>query len=1241
MIHYLPRWLLLLILTGGVAIRAEEESIPKNLSIENLVPWCIVPFDAKKRSPAERAEMLVRLGLKRCAYDWRPNHVAEFEEEIRQYQRHGIEFFAFWGGHEAAYSLFEKYNIRPRIWKTLGSPTEGTREEKVAAAADSMEALAKRTGELGCPLGLYNHGGWGGEPENLVAVCQLLRKRGHHHVGIVYNWHHGHGHIDDWAETLELLKPYLQCLNLNGMDTGANPKILTLGQGEHDRSMLKTLIASGYDGPVGILDHQNQLDSEEALRDNLNGLSWLIRETQNPGANGSPPQPKAKPILSNPAAAPPRSSSPKQVDGPEGKGKALAGGVVIPGAPGLRAPPITVECFVRLESADHYNILIASETKSRQSHWEIFSMKGSGYLTAYLPGAKPDHIRSKKSITDKQWHQVAMQYGKNQISLWVDGEKVAEETVITPDSANPASGKLAFGRLVEKELGTGGTIDEVRIRKGIHLPGSDSGDVIGRWDFENLSELKQAVQVSGIDRKPLEPNDSPYWNHPINRDRVYDFYAKQALAGSKTPEPFPGLDGGTHGHWGNQNDQTTWKDGRVSATDHGRMVSGVFKANGKKYPRVVSVRLKENLNAAFDLDSLQFIAAWEGDLVKWSAVRRGIMHGIPMGGKPVDFISLPSPSQSARYEGLYRVGTKVVFAFQDNDKRYYRSVQVEGNQINVVEEVKPVPSESQWPDHIVTKGEIGKESPYAIDTLTLPYENPYRSLFFVSGVDFLSESKIAICTIHGEVWICEVSDADLAKLKWKRFAAGLHQPLGLKVVDQVIHVMCRDQITALHDQNGDQEADFHECVSRAQNASAGAHDFITGLQRDKQGRWYFASGNEGVCRVSADGTKLTQLATGLRNPNGLGISPDGKVVLSSVQEGSWTPASAICDVSFGGHFGAGGPREGNRGYVPPMLYLPRGVDNSSGGQCYIDSQEWGPVEGQWIHFSGGFAKHFLVLREEIDGGSQAAAMVLPGSFLSGGHRGRFSPFDGQLYVGGAQGWGNYGISDGCLQRVRFTGTTESYPYPIAWETRHNGIILSFASPMSDEIAEVDKWFTQQWNYRYGPAYGSPEYSVTNPERTGHDRLEIRSIQKLEGGKKWFIEIPQLQPVNQLHLHFNGDNRLEFFATIHQLGEAFTDFSGYEPTPKSYGITEALTDADSMDSAVLMTACAACHHKTQQVVGPPLSEIKQRYANNPQGIVKWAMNPQNKNPQLPPMPSFSFLGEEKLRIIADAILSATD
>lgn len=56
---------------------------PKSIfSRENLLAWCIVPFDASKRTPAERAAMLQRLGIGALAYDWRQEHIPTFDEEL-------------------------------------------------------------------------------------------------------------------------------------------------------------------------------------------------------------------------------------------------------------------------------------------------------------------------------------------------------------------------------------------------------------------------------------------------------------------------------------------------------------------------------------------------------------------------------------------------------------------------------------------------------------------------------------------------------------------------------------------------------------------------------------------------------------------------------------------------------------------------------------------------------------------------------------------------------------------------------------------------------------------------------------------------------------------------------------------------------------------------------------------------------------------------------------------------------
>ncbi|MFZ5830574.1 MAG: sugar phosphate isomerase/epimerase family protein [Planctomycetota bacterium] len=246
---------------------------------QNLVAWCIVPFDANKRGPEERAAMLDRLGIKRLAYDWRAEHVPTFAAEIEATKRHGIEFTAFWGAHEEAFKLFEKHGLKPQIWVVLPKVDAATQEERVKQAAEQILPIVRRAGNLGSALAIYNHGGWGGEPANMVAVTKLLReKHDAAHVGIVYNLHHGHDHIHDFASVLADMRPYLVCLNLNGMNDNAQPKILPVGSGQHDRQMIEVIKRSGYAGPIGILCHRADMDAEVALQQNLNGLKKLLRE---------------------------------------------------------------------------------------------------------------------------------------------------------------------------------------------------------------------------------------------------------------------------------------------------------------------------------------------------------------------------------------------------------------------------------------------------------------------------------------------------------------------------------------------------------------------------------------------------------------------------------------------------------------------------------------------------------------------------------------------------------------------------------------------------------------------------------------------------------------------------------------------------------------------------------------------------------------------------------------------------
>lgn len=262
--------------------QAQDGLVSKDIfAKDNLVAWCIVPFDAKQRGPAERAAMLSRLGLKHVAYDWREKHIPEFEQEILEYKKHGLNYFAFWSWHDSMEPLIRKHNIHPQIWTMGKQPNAETQAGRIKEAATSLLPLVNKTKSLGCKLGLYNHGGWSGEPENLAAVCEYLRQfHKADHVGIVYNFHHGHEHMQNFAASFKRMKAYLLCVNINGMDdaetvaAGKN-KILTIGSGRHEVELLKQVKASGYTGPIGILDHRNEMDAEKSLRLNLDGLKKL------------------------------------------------------------------------------------------------------------------------------------------------------------------------------------------------------------------------------------------------------------------------------------------------------------------------------------------------------------------------------------------------------------------------------------------------------------------------------------------------------------------------------------------------------------------------------------------------------------------------------------------------------------------------------------------------------------------------------------------------------------------------------------------------------------------------------------------------------------------------------------------------------------------------------------------------------------------------------------------------------
>lgn len=497
----------------------------------------------------------------------------------------------------------------------------------------------------------------------------------------------------------------------------------------------------------------------------------------------------------------------------------------------------------------------------------------------------------------------------------------------------------------------------------------------------------------------------------------------------------------------------------------------------------------------------------------------------------------------------------------------------------------PAASGRRWPQTVETTGELSTKvgEPYVVDRVKLPESNPWKAPMFTSAFDFLPDGRVVVATFHGDVFIASGIDAQLEKVTWRRFAAGLYHPLGLKVVGGEIFVTCRDGLWKLRDTDGDGECDRYEVFNADVQITRNFHEFVFDLQTDAAGNFYFIKagpvrkGGRGfdeicdhhgaLCKVSADGRTFSVVATGFRAPNGLGISPTGQLTTGD-NEGTWTPVCRLNWIKEGGFYGV--PPLAHRANEPtdydrPLCWFPKDVDNSSGGQVWVTSDKFGPWKDRLLHLSYGTCSLFGVLPQEVSfrGQPQMQGGVsrFNVNFDSGAMRARFNPQDGQLYVVGLRGWQTTATRNGCLQRVRYTGA--AYRAPLQLAVHPGQVVLTFGAPVDRSTAEDPaSWNAELWNYVWSAAYGSPEVSTIVPARAAaelgkdgkpefskdqmaerkHDPLAIRSAKVSADGLTVTLETPELRPAMQMLLKYDLKSadgqalRGQVVNTIHALAQ---------------------------------------------------------------------------------------------------------
>jgi hypothetical protein len=266
------------------------------LSPENLHAWCVVPFDAKKRGPEERAQMLEKLGFKHFVYDWRAKDIPTFDTEIEALKKHGI---ALTNPRDPVLlqtlEVFKRQDVHPQLWVMGGgTPTTSPEEQRqrVEKEAERIRDIVKLAEPYGCQVELYNHNAWFGQPDNEVAIIEQLKQLGVTSVGMIYNFSHGHEDVADFPAIWKRIQPYVRAVNVTGMLKDGEKKIVPPSQGEFEIGMLRVILDSGWRGPVGLIAEQGG-DAQVTLGNNLRGLEWCRKELAQPGSGG--PQPTFAP----------------------------------------------------------------------------------------------------------------------------------------------------------------------------------------------------------------------------------------------------------------------------------------------------------------------------------------------------------------------------------------------------------------------------------------------------------------------------------------------------------------------------------------------------------------------------------------------------------------------------------------------------------------------------------------------------------------------------------------------------------------------------------------------------------------------------------------------------------------------------------------------------------------------------------------------------------------------------------
>ncbi len=506
----------------------------------------------------------------------------------------------------------------------------------------------------------------------------------------------------------------------------------------------------------------------------------------------------------------------------------------------------------------------------------------------------------------------------------------------------------------------------------------------------------------------------------------------------------------------------------------------------------------------------------------------------------------------------------------------------------------------------------------------------------IAGVAFTPGGSLVASTRFGEIWM-----RDKQTKAWRRFARGLNEPLGIFAEsEEVIYVAHKPELLRAADTDRDGRADSFRILNDDWGVSQNYHELFFGLRRNKEGeffgalslasladrvpilpeqtRGHFNDANPVVAanhrsllpyrgwavKIDRAG-KLVPLASGLRQPNGVGLSPEGEMFVTDNQ-GDWKPSCGLIHVEAGDFLGHAASVKWEPGHDPaattveslwrrykaPAVVFPHGPGGVSAGEPVWDQTggRFGPYAGQV--FVGDFSSMILRVSLEKVGGAWQGSMYpfigrgdLPGTvagerLAAGNTRLVFGP-DGSLYTGQTGGWG--GGSDG-LQRIVWDGHVAPEMHEVSLTER--GFRIRFTEPMDPSTLIAGNFAVNRFRFYYHVEYGSPwidEAPLPLEEvRVSADRRQVEIVLSgLAAGFVYEIGVPALRTAAGAPLA----NPVAYYTANRLLtGEVALGGTTRLPSPGEYATNVKAMQGGRQTGAALRAAgervyklyCVACH-----------------------------------------------------------------